>query len=143
MFVEIYGYSNIKNDDYKDFLDLRRKIYVEDLGYDKFAEFDGLDNKCDFFILKYAKKSVGVLRYTIDNENIIIDRFGILKDYRSKALGSLLLRFVLDEIKPSRRKIFIISSENKFNFFKIFGFTKSSKKSKIGNKELLLLELKQ
>ena len=65
-----------------------------------------------------------------------------MKNYRRKALGSLLLRYVIDELIPSKNKIFIISSDDKFNFFKVFGFKKTGKKTKIGLKELELLELK-
>jgi len=142
MYIEIVGYSDIENEDYKEFLNLRRKIYVDDLGYNKYSEFDGLDNKCDYFLLKYNKEYVGVLRYTIDNENIIIDRFGILKDYRNKVLGSLLLKYVIDEVKLSGRKIFLISADTKLKYFTNFGFIKTNKKKKFGKKELEILELK-
>ena len=141
MIVDIQGFSDIKNKNYKDFLNLRRKIYVDDLKYDKFHEFDGLDSKSNYYLIKYSDKFIGVLRYTSKENDVIIDRFGILKEFRKKALGSLLLRFVIDELSLSKKKIFIISSEDKLAYFKIFGFKKTEKEAKIGTKKLHLLQI--
>ncbi|MBN1253011.1 MAG: GNAT family N-acetyltransferase [Bacteroidales bacterium] len=143
MFIEIEGFSDLNNDKYQAFLDLRSKIYVEDLKYNKFHEFDGKDSKSNFYLLNNSGKYVAFLRYTSDKNNILIDRFGVENNFRRQAFGSLLLRYVIKDLLPSKKNIQIISSENKIGFFKIFGFQKTLQQIKIGEKELLLLELKK
>ena len=117
MVIEINSFPFDDDEYIQDVLDLRTKIFVKDLGVSKFKEFDGLDKEAVHYVVKYDGKVVGTARWRETEFGIIIERFVIDSEFRGKYLGVLLIRFILDELIVSSKRIYLHSTESAVKFF--------------------------
>ncbi len=118
--IEVFSQKNAKY--MRTALNLRFEIYTEDLNIDKFQEFDGLDDQATHYLIFVDMLPVGVCRWRKVQNNIIIDRFGIKKEYRGKGYGFLFLKYVIDEVVVSKFDIQILSVEKSIPFLNVLGF---------------------
>ena len=135
--IEGFGYEN--TDSLKLSLELRSQIFVQELGFDKHLEFDGRDFKAMHYLLFYNSIPAGVARWCQKNDEIIIDRFGILSQFRKKGLGLVFIKFLIEDILPSKKKILLHTSVENASFFTQFGFKDPKVTEHLGVKEYLIL----
>jgi len=118
-------------------LNVRFEIYTKELNIDKFNEFDGLDKESTHYLLFYDMVAAGVCRWRKVEDYIYIDRFGIKKEFREKGLAVLLLKYVVNELIPSKREIQILSIKNSIPFFNLNGFNKIIEEIDLSGTELV------
>lgn len=123
-------------------LDIRFDIYSDELNIDKFSEFDGLEKESTHYLLFINDIPVGVCRWRKEKKHILIDRFGIKKEYRGNGYGLLLLKFVLKELILSKKDIKILSTEKSVAFLNLMHFGKEVDKIEVSGIKLLILLLK-
>lgn len=112
----------------KDSFRIRNKVFVEEQGVDKYLEYDGLDDKAVHYLLKYNEKAAATARWRETDEGIKLERFAVLQKYRGKALASLILKHMLEELIPSKRKIYLNAQSAVEGFYKIHGFKRVGEK---------------
>jgi predicted GNAT family N-acyltransferase len=76
----------------------------------------------DIFCLNLEKKPVATARRRKTEKGIKLERFSVLKDYRNKGIGTELLKFVLKDVIPLSKYIYIHSQINALNFYLRNGF---------------------
>lgn len=113
-------------DDYIDCMNIRIKVFVEEYKFSYEAEivYDE-EKKAKSILLKHFDKAIGTIRYIEKEDNIyLLQRFAILKEYRSKGLGTMLLSYV--EKILSRRKapitLMACSRLDSLNFYLKLGY---------------------
>jgi len=112
----------------KDAFRIRNKVFVEEQNVDKYLEYDGLDDEAVHYLLVYNDKPVATARWREINEGIKLERFAVLKSHRGKALASLILKLMLEEVIPSKKKIFLNAQAEAEKFYEIHGFKRVGKK---------------
>jgi predicted GNAT family N-acyltransferase len=103
-------------------MQVRKQVFVDELGLDPEIDFDGLDYESVHFLLEVDNKPVGTARWRETDEGIKIERLSILKEYRGYGFGHVLLRYVVKDVLPSKKKIYIHAPEDLLNFFIWNGF---------------------
>ncbi|NJO89326.1 MAG: GNAT family N-acetyltransferase [Chloroflexia bacterium] len=140
MDIKIDGFTSERKLYYQKALDIRSAVFVQELGYDRFLEFDGKDDTSMHYILFVDKQAVGCARWMEDKAEITIDRFCIVKSFRKWGLGIVMLKFMLSELRPSKKQINILASDDTFIFFTVAGFKDSGNKVTFGKKTLRILK---
>ncbi len=121
----------IHNQLYKQVMEVRRKVFVEELGLDPEYDFDGKDDEAVHFLMLVDEKPAGSARWLETTEGILIERLAIIPAYRGLGLGSLLLRYVVKDVLPSKKNIYLYSPENLADFFRWNGFEVDGDKKEI------------
>jgi predicted GNAT family N-acyltransferase len=117
MDIKIEGFYVDKPEYFKMCLELRYEIFVEELGFEKHLEFDGKDKNATHYLVLVDSKAVGCARLIEEGDKIQIDRFGILKPFRSFGLGLLLFKFIKKEIIVVKKRIEWLSTAESMVFF--------------------------
>jgi len=118
--IETFNYDK---DLFKISSEIRYKIFVDELGGDKFSEFDSFDLTAIHYLVYFNNLPIGVARAVSNIDNFYIDKIGILKNYRSQGFGTVLLRFIIKDLKHANKDLIVRTSENNFKFFEINHFT--------------------
>jgi len=129
--LEGFGYDN--EEFYKFSLEIRQQVLVLEFGFDKHLEFDGRDFKAMHYILFFNSQAVGCARWTEKDHIISIDRFCILKDFRNRGFGHLLIKFIIEDVLPSKKKLNLLTISQNSSFFQIYRFKQSGKFEKMGD----------
>ncbi len=118
-------YSNdINSNVYKDSLNIRETVFVNEQNVPKNLEIDNLENKCTYFALYIGNKAVATARfYSMDDNGIHIQRVAVLKEFRQQHLGSELLKFILDYARKQNVSYVILGAQDHAQeFYKKLGF---------------------
>lgn len=103
--------------------DLREIIFIKGQNVPIDRERDEYDNICTHFLLIDNNKPIGVARIRKNSEYIIIERVGILQEYRKNGAGFFLMQGIIDYCKNNNfSKIVLSSQEHAVNFYNKFGF---------------------
>jgi len=139
MELKIEGFAYDNSEIYKLSLELRNQIFVQELGFDKHLEFDGKDFKAMHYLLSYNQIPAGVARWNQKNDEIVIDRFGILSQYRKNGFGLVFIKFIINEILPSKKKILLYTTNENALFFTQYGFKDLHITEQLGAKSFQIL----
>jgi len=77
---------------------IRRAVFIEEQGVSEAEEMDGLDDDCHHYLLWDDKTPIATLRVKPLDEIAKIQRVAVLKAYRGKGAGALLLQTVVREL---------------------------------------------
>lgn len=140
MDVKIDGFYADSAEYYQSVIDIRSTVFVDELGFDKHFEFDGKDNMATHYIILYDAVPVGCARWIEGENDLVIDRFCILKSYRKRGLAILLIKFIISELVPSKKEIFLHTLTDSVVFFTQMGFREAGQTTQIGKKRLHTLK---
>jgi len=124
MLINIQAFTSEDEDLLNKAYQIREVVFVIEQNVDKFLEYDGLDDSSTHFLIELDGTPVGTARYRETEEGIKLERFAVIKEYRGKSLASLLVRMILDEVKPSKKQIYLYSQDTAVSFYEIHGFKK-------------------
>ena len=74
------------------------------------------------YILFYNEIPVGTARRRFTDEGIKLERLAVLKSYRGLGLGGALMQFMMDDLLPSEKKIWLNSQADVVDIYKKYGF---------------------
>lgn len=77
---------------------IRRAVFIEEQGVSEAEEMDGLDADCHHYLLWDGDTPIATLRVKPLDETAKIQRVAVLKAYRNKGAGALLMQTVLSEL---------------------------------------------
>jgi predicted GNAT family N-acyltransferase len=126
--IQIESFNNEQAELLKEAFKIRNTVFVEEQGVDKFLEYDGLDNQAIHYLVLHNGKPVCTARWRETEKGIKLERFAVLKEYRGKSLGSVMLRYILEEVIPSKKKIYLHAQISAVNFYKAHGFETEGEK---------------
>jgi len=127
---------------FKQASDIRYQVFVDELKYNKFNEFDSYDFTALHFLVLMNQKPVASARARELEHEFVIEKLAVLKQFRSKSIGSMLLRYVINDILNSKKNIVIEIENNLKSFFEFHGFaTKITKE--VENKKIIKMYYNQ
>ena len=114
---------NFNDIDFLKIKNIRKIIFVDELGISESELFDEFDEFCDHFIIFDGKNIVGSVRFVSSGKSIKLERMGILQEYRTKNYG----RDCIKQLKEfysvlGYSQIFLDSIYSVRNFYKKCGF---------------------
>ena len=117
-FIKFNGYSELLNIA----LNIRREVFVEEQQIYASLEFDGEDNNCEHYLLYSDKIPVATCRLRKTTEGLKIERFAVLRKFRKRGLGKLLLEKILNDNLGKEEKIYLNSQNSALSFYQKNGF---------------------
>ena len=102
---------------------IRKKVFVEEQGF--FDEFDKTDEIATHFIaFDDDNNPVGTCRVFKDGEGYLFGRLAVLKEHRSKSIGSKLMKAAEDFVKSQKGKYLKLHAQMRaVEFYKKVGYT--------------------
>jgi len=122
MKIEVYGFSPEEKEFLKQALDIRNIVFVQEQNVDKRIEYDGLEEAAIHYLVYLNDKPAATARWRETEKGIKLERFAVLKEHRGKGLAGVLLKFILSEVKPSKKRIYLHAQQPVENFYAFYGF---------------------
>jgi predicted GNAT family N-acyltransferase len=120
--VEIYRFDfSEKPDLYKSSLQIREKVFIEGQNVDPAIEIEN-EEEARHYLLLFDSIPVSTARWRVTEKGIKLERFATLEEYRSKGLGGMILKAVMDDVIPLGKQIYLHSQAAAVNFYLGHGF---------------------
>ena len=117
MIINIEGFTTENEELIKEAYRIRDIVFVKEQGVDKYLEYDGFDKEATHYLVYYNEIPAATARWRETEEGIKLERFAVLKEYRGKALASILLKMILEEVKMSKKKIYLHAQDSAVSFY--------------------------
>ncbi len=120
--MEVKFYRNLPNEA----AEIRRSVFMEEQGFHD--EFDGTDDRACHAVAFDGDKPVGTCRYFREegSENFTIGRIAVLKEYRGKSIGALMLKMVEEEIRRAGGTKCVLHAQTRVEeFYKKQGYKRN------------------
>jgi cation diffusion facilitator family transporter len=101
---------------------IRHDTFVIEQKVDENIEFDGLDEQCQHFLVKYNERFLATARCRTTTQGIKIERFAVVRDYRSSHIGTFLLNKMKAELQPKKLLLYLHAQDSAVDFYKKHGF---------------------
>ena len=109
-------------------LTIREIIFIKEQKVSKEIEVDGLDKISKHIIVFYKAKPIGCARIRFVGKKAKLERIALLKGYRSKGIGKILMYYLINYCKNKNFKnIFMNSQYYLKDYYSKFGFKSRGK----------------
>lgn len=102
-------------------LQIRRTVFIEEQKVPVELEVEN-EEAAKYFLIYEDEKPVGTGRWRKTNVGIKLERFAVLSAWRSKGVGSILLKHVLDDLKGKSSTVYLHSQLPAINYYLRHGF---------------------
>jgi predicted GNAT family N-acyltransferase len=103
---------------------IRQKVFIEEQEVDESEEFDEYEDLSKHYLILDGNKAVGTARWRHIGDKIKLERFAVLKEYRSQGFGNQILRAILDEVLTLKKPIYLHAQLRAVPFYERQGFKK-------------------
>jgi len=100
---------------------IRTKVFIEEQRVTPEIEYE-YEDEGHYYLLFLDDKPVATARWRETKNGIKLERFALLKEFRNKGLGTILLNEVLSDVKPLNKPIYLHSQVQAVNYYKRAGF---------------------
>ena len=112
----------VKTNDEKNLaLNIRREVFIKGLNIPEHLEIDSNEESSKYILAKVDGKSVGTARWRKTDEGMQLERVAVLNDYRSIGIGTMMTKFILNQLKNSKL-IYLNAQESAISFYEKMGF---------------------
>lgn len=100
---------------------IRKSVFIDEQHVPVALEWDGTDTACTHFLATIDSTPVATARLTPQGQ---IGRMAVLREHRSKGIGSQLLTATTEQAKlAGHKQIFLHAQVSVINFYQQHGFT--------------------
>ncbi len=124
-------------------LEIRRLVFVIEQNVPPDLEYDGEDNHCNQYLLYLDNIPVATARCRTTEKGIKLERFAVLKEFRSQGVGRILLDYIINETDKNNL-LYLHSQESAMSFYSRNGFVKCGDafyEASIKHYEMMLVRL--
>lgn len=100
---------------------IRREVFIEEQHVDPAIEYE-YEDQGHYYLLYLDETPIATARWRETSNGIKLERFALLKKYRNKGLGTVLLNEVLSDVKTMNKPIYLHSQLPAVNYYKRVGF---------------------
>lgn len=104
---------------------IRNTVFVEEQKVPEDLEYDEFESVCRHYIMFIDKKAIATCRWRHTSRGIKLERFAVLPEYRGKGLGYLLVEYVLKDVLPENKLIYLHAQVQVTEFYAKLGFRAS------------------
>ncbi len=111
-------------DDFSDILEIRKKVFVEEMGFTVESISDGRDTESEHVIVfNEEHKVVAAGRLSLIDNQFWINQVAVLKEERGKYYGDFVVRMLVDKVfRNEEQEVWVKADENSIHFFSKLGF---------------------
>jgi predicted GNAT family N-acyltransferase len=102
---------------------IRKEVFVKEQNVDPCLEYDK-EEQAQHYLLVLSSKPIGTARWRETEEGIKLERFAVLKEYRNRGMGEIILSEVMKDVIPLGKKIYLHSQSRAVPFYERNGFRK-------------------
>jgi predicted GNAT family N-acyltransferase len=112
-------------DNFSDSIEIRKKVFVEEMGFTVESISDGRDSESEHVIVfNEEHKVVAAGRLSLINKQFWINQVAVLKEERGKYYGDFVVRMLVDKVfRNEGEEVWVKADENSTHFFIKLGFT--------------------
>lgn len=107
--------------------EIRKKVFIEEQEVDPKLEYDEFETSSVHYLLWVDDQAAATCRWRTTDNGIKLERFAVLPLHRNLGLGSELLKRVLDDVIPMKKKIYLNSQLKAVSLYYKQGFRKKGK----------------
>ena len=107
--------------DYRDCLYIRNKVFIEEQNINKKLEYDDKKVSAIYIVAKINLIAIGTARYRSTKIGMKLERFAVLKEYRGLGVGKSLVSFLIKILK-SEKNLYLNSQKKVAGFYEKLGF---------------------
>ena len=107
--------------DYRDCLYIRNKVFIQEQNINKKLEYDDKKVSAIYILAKINLIAIGTARYRSTEVGMKLERFAVLKEYRGLGVGKSLVSFLVKTLK-SEKNLYLNSQKEVVGFYKKLGF---------------------
>jgi len=100
---------------------IRTQVFVVEQGVPEELEHE-YEAESTHFLLFDKAQAIATARYRRTDKGIKLERFAVLKSYRSQGIGFKILRFMLTDLAPYQQTLYLHAQVGAVNFYKQNGF---------------------
>jgi len=100
---------------------IRRKVFIEEQKVDPEIEYE-FEEEGNYYLLYLDGNPVATARWRQTHKGIKLERFAMLKPYRNKGLGAILLKEVLVDVLKPGQLVYLHAQLKAVNYYKRAGF---------------------
>ena len=115
--MNIFSFSYLPQEAFE----IRKTVFMDEQGF--VDEMDDIDSKATHFLVFDGDNAIATCRIFSKDEELFLGRFAVLKEYRNKGIGRLLLSFVEETaLKMGYNSIKLHSQIRARDFYQKCGF---------------------
>ena len=107
---------------------IRQEVFVIGQNVDPELEYDEFEDISQHYLVFENDTPVATARWRKTEKGIKLERFSLLKKYRNKGIGTILLKKVMEDILPLNKNIYLHSQVSAVNLYMREGFKVSGEK---------------
>ena len=107
---------------------IRQEVFVVEQNVDPELEYDEFEDISQHYLVFENDTPVATARWRKTEKGIKLERFSLLKKYRNKGIGTILLKKVMQDILPLNKNIYLHSQVLAVNLYLREGFKISGEK---------------
>ena len=107
---------------------IRQEVFVVEQNVDPELEYDEFEDISQHYLVFKNDTPVATARWRKTEKGIKLERFSLLKKYRNKGIGTILLKKVMQDILPLNKNIYLHSQVSAVNLYLRQGFKVSGEK---------------
>lgn len=100
---------------------IRKVVFIDEQSVPPGIEYE-YEEQGHYYLLFHDRIPIATARWRETSAGIKLERFALLKEYRNKGLGSILLQEVLKDVRPMGKTIYLHSQVVAVNYYKRAGF---------------------
>jgi len=120
--IKKFGYN--EKELFKIAHNIRDDVFIKEQNVPKKIEFDGQDDDATHYLIFDDITPVATARWRITDNGIKLERFAVIKSYRNKGYGNLILTEILADVKPYEKTIYLNAQTEAIHFYERHGFVK-------------------
>ena len=101
---------------------IRRKVFVDEQRVNRNDEYDHFETMAQHYLAFFSNQAVGAARWRETVNGIKLERFAVLKDFRNKGIGTLILKKIIRDTRNMNKTIYLHAQLSAVNFYKKEGF---------------------
>jgi len=113
-------------------MQIRKEVFVKEQKVPEADEIDQFESIATHFLAFYQDTPAGAARWRKTEKGIKLERFAVLKEFRSKGVGAKLVASVLQDIRQSpenQQLLFYLNAQvSAVQFYQKFGFQQVGEK---------------
>lgn len=124
MHTDVISFTSSDIELFETACEIRRKVFVEEQQVSREEEFDEFEENSRHYLVYYDGQPVGTARWRYTDKGLKLERFAMLKEYRNKKVGSIILKRILSDLEGLSDYIYLHAQLPAVNFYAREGFVK-------------------
>lgn len=101
---------------------IRRQVFVVEQEISEAIEIDEFEDSATHILAFYVGRPVGTARWRTTGQGVKLERFAVLKEFRSNKIGQALLDFSLRQVDLSK-PVYLNAQVSVITFYEKYGFS--------------------